>query len=93
MKDAHGWSTRIAACQCGMEGAWSCVLNSASLACGRGRAIALIARFGSQLTPMIVAHGRAAGPSDRRFFDRDDDRHARRPRIKHVFVIVLENED
>ena len=44
--------------------------------------------FGSHVAPRISATGRDSGAADRRDHENRDDH----PPIKHVFVIVLENE-
>jgi hypothetical protein len=48
--------------------------------------------FGSPVTPTISAGGPSSGEVDRRNLDRDRDRDNEHRRLRHVFVIVLENE-
>jgi hypothetical protein len=48
--------------------------------------------LGSGVTPTISADGRRSGESDGRSLDRDSERDNDHRRLRHVFVIVLENE-
>jgi hypothetical protein len=48
--------------------------------------------FGSTVTPTMSANGRGWGASDRPNLHGDPDGDDEGPRIRHVFVIVLENE-